>query len=164
MSFISFFVNNNFFWSSNEVSLLLQPLNSSTLKGRLVAFWIFVLSILYLLFFFKTPIKKISLIFLITLITISPYLIRNFIIFENKVFKFHWAKVTRDSSWSNSFNFLVFCQSKKNRTVCFVSIKNRLYWFLPTFWEIVKGPYLWPLQFWNSNEGLECITITTWIS
>ena len=43
---------------------------------------IFVLSLLYLFFFFKISIKKILLIFLITLITISPYLIRNFIIFE----------------------------------------------------------------------------------
>ena len=42
---------------------------------------IFVLSLFYLFFFFKIPIKKISLIFLITLVTVSPYLIRNFIIF-----------------------------------------------------------------------------------
>jgi len=43
---------------------------------------VFVLSSLYLFFFFKLPIKKILLIILITSITISPYLIRNFIIFE----------------------------------------------------------------------------------
>ena len=42
---------------------------------------IFVISIFYLFFFFKISIKKILLIFLITLITTSPYLIRNFIIF-----------------------------------------------------------------------------------
>ena len=42
---------------------------------------IFVISILYLFIFFKMPIKKILLIFLITLLTTSPYLIRNFIIF-----------------------------------------------------------------------------------
>ncbi|MDP6710797.1 MAG: glycosyltransferase family 39 protein [Pelagibacteraceae bacterium] len=42
---------------------------------------IFVISIFYLFLFFKIPIKKIFLIFLITLITASPYLIRNFIIF-----------------------------------------------------------------------------------
>ena len=42
---------------------------------------IFVISILYLFLFFKIPIKKIFLIFLITLVTTSPYLIRNFIIF-----------------------------------------------------------------------------------
>ena len=42
---------------------------------------IFVISIFYLFLFFKIPIKKIFLIFLITLVTTSPYLIRNFIIF-----------------------------------------------------------------------------------
>ncbi len=43
---------------------------------------IFVLSLLYLFIFFKIPIKKLLLIFLISLLTISPYLIRNFVIFE----------------------------------------------------------------------------------
>jgi len=43
---------------------------------------IFALSSLYLFLFFKIPIKKILLIILITLITTSPYLIRNFIAFE----------------------------------------------------------------------------------
>ena len=42
---------------------------------------IFVISILYLFIFFKIPIKKILLILLITLVTVSPYIIRNFIIF-----------------------------------------------------------------------------------
>jgi hypothetical protein len=42
---------------------------------------IFVISIFYLCFFFKIPIKKILFIFLITLITVSPYLIRNYVIF-----------------------------------------------------------------------------------
>ena len=42
---------------------------------------IYVISIFYLFLFFKIPIKKIFLIFLITLVTTSPYLIRNFIIF-----------------------------------------------------------------------------------
>ena len=46
-------------------------------------FWaIFVLSLFYLLFFLKVKLKQILLIFLITLITVSPYLIRNFVIFE----------------------------------------------------------------------------------
>ena len=43
---------------------------------------ILVLSVTYLYFFFKIPIKKILLIILITLITISPYLIRNYLIFD----------------------------------------------------------------------------------
>ena len=43
---------------------------------------VFILSSIYLFLFFKIPIKKIILIILITLITTSPYLIRNFIIFE----------------------------------------------------------------------------------
>ncbi len=42
---------------------------------------IIVISIFYLFIFFKISIKKIFLIFLITLVTTSPYLIRNFIIF-----------------------------------------------------------------------------------
>ena len=42
---------------------------------------IFIISILYLFLFFKIPIKKVLLIFLITLVTISPYLIRNYLIF-----------------------------------------------------------------------------------
>jgi len=43
---------------------------------------IFVLSSFYLFFFFKMPIKKILLIVLISLVTTSPYLIRNFFVFE----------------------------------------------------------------------------------
>jgi len=43
---------------------------------------VFALSSFYLFLFFKIPIKKILLIILITLITTSPYLIRNFIAFE----------------------------------------------------------------------------------
>ena len=43
---------------------------------------ILVLSSIYLYFFFKIPIKKILLIILIALITISPYLIRNYLIFD----------------------------------------------------------------------------------
>ena len=43
---------------------------------------IFILSIIYLFIFFKVPIKKILLILLISMITISPYLIRNYLIFE----------------------------------------------------------------------------------
>ena len=49
------------------------------LRGEFVI--IFIISIFYLFFFFKISIKKILLIFLITLITTSPYLIRNFVIF-----------------------------------------------------------------------------------
>ena len=46
-------------------------------------FWfIYLLSILYLYLFLKISFKKILLIFLITLVTTSPYLIRNYIIFE----------------------------------------------------------------------------------
>jgi hypothetical protein len=43
---------------------------------------IFVLSSFYLFLFFKISIKKILLIVLIALVTTSPYLIRNFFIFE----------------------------------------------------------------------------------
>ena len=43
---------------------------------------ILVISAAYLYFFFKIPIKKILLVVLITLITISPYLTRNYLIFD----------------------------------------------------------------------------------
>ena len=46
---------------------------------------ILVLSSFFLFIFFKIPIKKILLIFLITIITISPYLIRNVLIFERVI-------------------------------------------------------------------------------
>ena len=45
-------------------------------------FAIFVITVVYLFFFYKIPIKRILLIILITLTTISPYLVRNFLIFE----------------------------------------------------------------------------------
>ena len=50
------------------------------LRGEFIIFYLF--SILFLFIFFKVPIKKILLILLITSITISPYLVRNFILFE----------------------------------------------------------------------------------
>ena len=53
------------------------------LRGEFIA--ILLLSLLFLLFFFKQSIKNIILILLITLITISPYLIRNIILFEKVV-------------------------------------------------------------------------------
>ena len=43
---------------------------------------IIILSSFYLLFFCKTPLKKVLLIILLTSLTVSPYLIRNYIIFE----------------------------------------------------------------------------------
>ena len=50
------------------------------LRGESAA--IILLSLIYLFFFFKLSTKKILLIFLVTSITISPYLVRNFLIFE----------------------------------------------------------------------------------
>ena len=46
---------------------------------------IIILSSFYLLLFNKTSLKKILLIFLVTSITISPYLIRNYIVFEKLI-------------------------------------------------------------------------------
>ena len=43
---------------------------------------IIAFSSLYLFFYYKTQFKKIFLIILISLITISPYLVRNYLIFE----------------------------------------------------------------------------------
>jgi len=53
------------------------------LRGESIA--IVSLSVIYLFLFFKIPIKKILLILFITLITASPYLIRNIIIFEKAI-------------------------------------------------------------------------------
>ena len=50
------------------------------LRGESIA--IIFLSIIYLFIFFKIPVKQILLILLITLMTISPYLTRNFLIFD----------------------------------------------------------------------------------
>ena len=50
------------------------------LRGEFIA--ILALSIIYLFIFFKFSIKNILLIVLISLITISPYLIRNILVFE----------------------------------------------------------------------------------
>ena len=51
------------------------------LRGEFIV--IFVLSFLYLFLFFKVKIKSILLIILITLVTISPYLIRNILVFNS---------------------------------------------------------------------------------
>ena len=66
----------------NILSIILFSLSSGLLILLRGEFWaIFVLSLFYLLFFLKVKLKQILLIFLITLITVSPYLIRNFVIF-----------------------------------------------------------------------------------
>ena len=53
------------------------------LRGEFIA--ILLLSILYLFFFYKVKIEKILLIVLITLLTVSPYLVRNIFIFNEIV-------------------------------------------------------------------------------
>ena len=53
------------------------------LRGESIA--IVSLSVIYLFLFFKVSTKKIFLILFITLITVSPYLIRNIIIFEKVI-------------------------------------------------------------------------------
>ena len=67
---------------------------------------IFILSILYLFIFLKLPIKKVILIFLITAITISPYLVRNFLIFEKitiaKTFGYNLWKGNHPYAMKNS--------------------------------------------------------------
>jgi 4-amino-4-deoxy-L-arabinose transferase-like glycosyltransferase len=62
-----------FFFSTTSGMLIL-------LRGESVV--IVAISIIYLFLFFKVKIKKILLISLIALITVSPWLIRNFVIFE----------------------------------------------------------------------------------
>jgi len=67
---------------------------------------IFIFSITYLYIFFKIPIKKIFLIIFITLITVSPYLIRNYIIFEKitlaKTFGYNLWKGNHPHAMKNS--------------------------------------------------------------
>ena len=53
------------------------------LRGEFII--IFFISVFFLIFFFKIKSRKIILIILITLITISPYLIRNIVVFEKIV-------------------------------------------------------------------------------
>tara|TARA_Y100000310_G_scaffold340856_1_gene438060 strand:- start:78 stop:1307 length:1230 start_codon:yes stop_codon:yes gene_type:complete len=59
---------------------------------------VLALSLLYIFIFYKTPIKKIFLISLVALITISPYLIRNIVIFETIVI----TKTTGYNLWKGS--------------------------------------------------------------
>ena len=59
---------------------------------------ILVLSLLYAFIFYKIPLKEILLILLISLITISPYLIRNIIVFETVTI----TKTTGYNFWKGS--------------------------------------------------------------
>ena len=59
---------------------------------------VLALSLLYIFIFYKIPIKKIFLILLIALITISPYLIRNIVIFETITI----TKTTGYNLWKGS--------------------------------------------------------------
>ena len=76
-----------FFFLITKKKKIIYLLFFSFISGLLILlrgeFWfIYILSITYLFIFLKIPLKKIMLIFLITSITTSPYLIRNFLIFE----------------------------------------------------------------------------------
>jgi len=69
---------------------------------------IIILSCFYLFFYFKIPIKKILLVFFISLITISPYLVRNYLIFERVIihssFGFNlWKGNNQNSKIEGSF-------------------------------------------------------------
>ena len=59
---------------------------------------VLVFSLFYLYIFYKIPINKILLIFLISLITISPYVIRNIIVFETLTI----TKTTGYNLWKGS--------------------------------------------------------------
>lgn len=78
---------------------------------------IIILSSFYLSFYFKVSIKNILLVFLISLITISPYLVRNFVIFEKAIihssFGFNlWKGNNRNSKVEGSFIIEKNLQSK----------------------------------------------------
>lgn len=76
-----------FFFLVKKKKNIIYLLSFSFISGLLILlrgeFWfVYLLSIMYLFIFLKISLKRIVLIFLITLITTSPYLIRNFLIFE----------------------------------------------------------------------------------
>ena len=76
-----------FFFNILKKKNIQTVISFSVVGGLLILlrgeFWfIYLLSIIYLFLFLKVPLKKIFLIFLISAITASPYLIRNFLIFE----------------------------------------------------------------------------------
>ena len=93
--------------SKKNISILIFSLLSGLnilLRAEFQA--IFIFSIIYLYIFFKIPIKKIFLIIFITLITLSPYLIRNYIIFEKvtlaKTFGYNLWKGNHPHAMKNS--------------------------------------------------------------
>jgi len=72
-----------FIKKKNSFSIIFLPIIAGfliLLRGEF--FLIFVISLFYSHFFCKVTLKKILMVILITLITISPYLIRNILIFE----------------------------------------------------------------------------------
>ena len=83
LTILFFYFFFQFVKKKNVSSIVLLSLTSGLLILLRGEFWaIFVLSLFYLFLFIKISIKKILLIILVTLITVSPYLIRNVLIFE----------------------------------------------------------------------------------
>jgi len=81
---LSFFY---FFFQLNKKKDFLTTFTFSLISGLLILLrgefiLILIISILYLFIFFKVNLKNILIIIIISLITISPYLIRNILIFE----------------------------------------------------------------------------------
>ena len=88
---------------------------------------IVILSSFYLFFYFKISIKNVLLVFLISLITISPYLVRNYMIFEKIIihssFGFNlWKGNNRNSKVEGSFIVENALQNKINKIP-----KNKFY-------------------------------------
>ena len=88
---------------------------------------IVILSSFYLFFYFKISIKNILLVFLIALITISPYLVRNYLIFEKIIihssFGFNlWKGNNQNSKVEGSFIIENTLQNKINKIP-----KNKFY-------------------------------------
>ena len=76
-----------FFFQLNKKKDFLTTFTFSLISGLLILLrgefiLILIISILYLFIFFKVNLKNILIIIIISLITISPYLIRNILIFE----------------------------------------------------------------------------------
>jgi hypothetical protein len=78
---------------------------------------IIILSGLYLFFYYKIPFKKIFLVILISLITISPYLVRNYLIFERIIIQsgFGYNLWKGNNPYSNVEGFAVIDESLQDQ-------------------------------------------------
>jgi len=126
---LSFFY---FFFQLNKKKDFLTTFTFSLISGLLILLrgefiLILIISILYLFIFFKVNLKNILIIIIISLITISPYLIRNILIFEEititKSFGFNLWKGNNINSGVEGSEFM----NKKLKEKIDAVYKNKLF-------------------------------------